>query len=239
MFNKTRLTNRDRYLKQIGNPENPLFHLIRIYERQRSQNSLVKELINLIMSIIKIDEEEIMRDTFEQPSRQSLIYAILFDKSFSSFPIHKQIINRLSVYDRRWKEDGLCAVNVLTWQNYSNEEKTVFREIWTLVAKATETQYRLDDLFNVAYQHMKAILELKDKAVTCINTYCQHGSDREQYKVLFQKWPAFFQRERIQSITIPPILEKIVPFAEKLNPFTGALAWQKFLCQQIKMRGKL
>ncbi|CAF4953491.1 unnamed protein product, partial [Rotaria socialis] len=46
--------------------------------------------------MIEVGDSELLNDTFNNPSRGTFVYLILFDKSLSSLSIHKNIVNRLS-----------------------------------------------------------------------------------------------------------------------------------------------
>ncbi|CAF4618689.1 unnamed protein product [Rotaria sp. Silwood2] len=71
-------------------------------KEQKRQNKLVENLIALAASMIEIKDTELINDTFNQPTRGTFIYAILFDESFSSLSVPNIIINRLSEQWTKW-----------------------------------------------------------------------------------------------------------------------------------------
>jgi hypothetical protein len=217
---------------------NPLFHLIRIDKQQNRQNKLVKDLIGLGTSLIEITEAEILNDTFYHPSRETFTYAILFNESLNSFPIYTQVIKYLNRQWKQWIVEGVRANDVWTWKRFSREQQIIVREIWTLVTQATKEKLQIDAVFDANHRAMQAQLEMKEKIVTCLNTYCQHATDKDLYHQHVREWHQRFEREIIKSIQIPKTLEDIVPFAERLNPYANAHSWQVFLKQRTVINGK-
>ncbi len=226
------------YLKDIQSQHNPLFHLIRIDKQQNRQNKLVKDLIGLGTSLIEITEPEILDETFYHPSRETFTYAILFNESLNSFAICRQIINYLNEQWKKWIVEGVLANDVWTWNGLSIEQKIIVRKIWILVTQSTKEKLEFDTVFDANHRDMEAKLEMKEKIVTCLNAYCQHAIDKNLYCKQVREWHQRFQREIIQSIQIPTMLEEIVPFAEKLNPYVNVHSWQVFLNGRITINGK-
>jgi hypothetical protein len=225
-------------LKDIQSQHNPLFHLISIDKQQNRQNKLVKDLIGLGTSLIEITEADILNDTFYHPSRETFTYAILFNESLNSFSICRQTINYLTGQWKKWIVEGVLANDLWTWNGLSVEQKVIVRKIWTLVTQATKEKLEFDAVFDANHRDMQTKLEMKDKIVTCLNAYCQHAIDKDVYYKQVQEWHQRFEREIIQSIQIPKILEDIVPYAEQLNPYANVRSWQVFLNERIPINGK-
>ncbi|CAF3907546.1 unnamed protein product, partial [Rotaria sp. Silwood2] len=231
-FRQDQLQNNKYGLKQIQSHQNPLFHLINIDKQKNRQNTLVKDLISLAASLIEINETEILNDTFYLPSCENFTYAILFDESLNSLPIYTQTINHLNAKWKKWETNGVMAHDVWVWKGFTIEQKAVVRKIWALVTQVTKEKYQFDALFDATHRTMKAKLEMNEKVVTCLNSYCQHANDKDIYHALVREWHDRFQREIIQSIDIPKMLKDIVPFAEKLNPYANVCSWRAFLNQR-------
>jgi hypothetical protein len=79
---------------------------------------------------------------------------------------------------------------------------------------------------------------MKELIVTCLNTYCQHATDKNIYDAEVQKWQQRFEQDIIQSMETPRILDNIVPVAEKLNPYRNVHSWRTFLNRQTTIRSK-
>ncbi len=225
-------------LKDLQSRDNPLLHLINIDKQQNRQNTLVKDLIGLATTLIEVCKDDIVLETFYHPSRQNFTYAILFDKSFDSFPIYTHVINHLNEQWKQWIAEGVLAYDVLTWKGFSREQQVIAREIWTLVTQTTKEKLQIDAVFDASHREMQAKLEMKEKIVTCLNAYCQHATDKDLYHQQVREWHQRFEREIIKSIQIPKTLQDIVPFAEKLNPYANAHSWQVFLKQRRVINGK-
>ncbi|CAF4369273.1 unnamed protein product, partial [Rotaria magnacalcarata] len=67
---------------------------------------------------------------------------------------------------------------------------------------------------------------------TCLNTYCQEATDKQEYDDLVKYWHECFEIESIGLIDTPPALSNIVEFAEELNPYAASIAWKTYLDQQ-------
>ncbi len=237
-FLKDELTHNKDRLKEIQSQQNPLFHLMNINKQQKKQNTLVNDLIALATSLIEISEYETLLNTFHQPSRETLTYTILFDESLNSLPIYTQTINYLNTQWKKWEKEGVMANDIWTWKRFTPEQIVLVRKIWALVSQVTGNKYQFDVLFNANHQEMKAKLEMNEKVVTCLNTYCEQASDKDTYHTMVQEWHDRFERENVKSIKIPKILDNIIPFAEKLNPYANVHCWRTFLARRATINGK-
>lgn len=237
-FLKDVLIYNRHFLKHIQSHDNPLFNLINIDKQQNRQNKLVKDLIDRATSLIEINEVEILNDTFYRPSRENFTYAILFNESLNSFPIYTQVMDYLKIQLKKWITEGVMANDVWTWQGFSNGQSSIVRKIWPLVIQATGGTYQIDEIFDATHRDMQAKLEMKEKIVTCLDVYCQYASDKGMYHAEVREWHRRFERESIKSIEIPKMLQDIVPFAEKLNPYRNARSWRTFLNRRMAINSK-
>ncbi|CAF1035564.1 unnamed protein product [Rotaria sordida] len=237
-YEKEKLTNAKNQLRDLHDPTSPLFQLMSIAKVHNRQNKLVENLIALAASMIEIEDFELINDTFNHPSRNTFIYAILFDESFSSLSIHKTIINRLSQQWTKWEQRNILASDIRTWEKFTGEQKAIVHKIWSLVGQETKKQDHLDTVFDISQKALKTKLETNDKIITCLNTYCQEAIDKTKYDDLVKNWHARFEYENIYSIDIPSDLSNIFPLAERLNPYATAIAWQAYLDQQTKSNNK-
>ena len=237
-FLEVELMSKRCSLKEMYNLENPLFYLMQIEQKQKGQNSLTKELITIATSLTEIDRCEIMKDAFYQPSRNTFTYAVLFNELLKSLPIHEEVVQALNGQLDKW-EQGVFAEDLRTWEKFTAEEARVVRTIWTPVAQKLEKKYDIDSLFDATYRDMKAKLEIKEKVVTCLDSYCEQAHDKNKYYAQIQIWHHHFEQAVIQSVKTPSILMELVPFAEKLNPYANVVNWKIFLHQQTATEGKI
>ncbi|CAF2688686.1 unnamed protein product [Rotaria sp. Silwood2] len=207
-------------------------------ENIKSQLDRLLKENHLPTSMFEIGDAELINDTFNRPSKDTFIYAILFDESFSSLSTHKTIINRLNQQWTKWEQGNILASDIRTWEKFSGHQKALVHKIWSLVAEETGKQEQLDSVFDNSCNALKQKLETNDKVITCLNTYCQGTIDKTKYDDLIKDWHARFEVENIGSIDLPSDLCNIVPFAEKLNPYATAMAWQTYLHQQTRPSSK-
>lgn len=238
-FLKDQLTPNKHYLKEIQSQHNPLFRLMNIDKQNNKQNILVKDLIALTTSLIEINENDTFYNTFHQPSRETLTYAVLFDESLNSLPIHTQTIKYLNTQWKKWEKEGVLATDIYTWKRFTPEQIILVRKIWTLVSPAAGNKYQFDALFDANHQDMKIKLEMNEKVVTCLTTYCEQAIDKIDYHTEVQSWYSRFERENVKLIKIPKILENIIPFAERLNPYADVHCWRTFLARRTTINGKI
>jgi ribosomal protein L40E len=237
-FARDQLINFNERIKEMY-IDNPLFLLMNISKQQKQQNTLVNHLIALAASMIEINNSEIIHDTFTHPSRQTCIYIILFDESLNSVSIRQQIINCLNDQWMKWKEGDMLIKDVWIWRNFSNEETTIVHQIWTLMAETTGEQYQFDALFNDAYRNLNLKLEMMDNVVTCLNTYCQKATDKNSYETMIDQWNERLEQNNMGSIQFPTVVDNIVPYVEKINPYAEARAWREVLNNQSEMNDKI
>ncbi|UJR16715.1 hypothetical protein I4U23_003615, partial [Adineta vaga] len=223
-------------LKQTQNPQNPLSRLMNIDKQHKKQNALVKDLLILATSLIQITEDTVLSDTFYNPSRDNLIYAILFDESLNTLPIYKQTIFYVNAQWRRWNAQGVYANDARKWKGFTSEQRTIVRKIWAIVTKTAQGRHHIDAIFDATARELKDKLETNEKIVTCLNEYCQEGSDKTDYLTQIQNWQNHLEQAIVQSIQIPKEFQKIVPYAEKLNPYVNAQSWRAFLKQKTTIK---
>ncbi|CAF1639071.1 unnamed protein product, partial [Adineta ricciae] len=236
-FKKYVLSIAQYSLNQIQNRENPLVQLLRISSDQQEQNRLVKDLIELAISLVEIDANQVMNDAFYHPSRDTFTYTVLFKNSLQQLPIYEQTIHQLTKQLNQW-EEGVLAAHVRIWTNLTRDQLVIVRQVWSLVTQKAKKTYQIDALFNETHRDMQTKLRISNQIVTCLNTYCTEANDQKKYHELVQQWHQRFEIEVIQSINVPPALQKLVPFAEKLNPYVDANAWRAFLQQHTAINGK-
>lgn len=216
-------------LKQIHNHDNPLYHLIDIDRQGNGNNKLVKDLINLATSLINITSNETLSQTFSFPSRQNFVYSILFNQSFNSSQLYREVIDHLIRQWKQWTAQGIRGRNVLVWKNYSREQRAIVKDIWALVRKVGNERIQIEALFEANHRKMQEKIEMKDKIVACLETYCENAIDKDVYLEEVRQWYTRLEQEIIQMIQIPKMLQDLFLLATNLHPYVNVRCWRAFL----------
>ncbi len=223
-------------LKDLRNPKNPLSYLLNLDKEQKKSYLLVKNLIRLITSIIKITYEDVIGDAFYNPSLHTVTYAALFNESLKSFPIHQETMKHLNKQWEAWK-NGVLPDEISVWSKFNEGQKTVTNKIWSMVTEASG-EHQLDVLFDANYRDMQKKSEMNKQVVNCLKRYCEKACDYDTYNEVLLEWHHRFLSSTVGSIEMPKILEELLPYAEKLNPYSDVHSWRAFLHKNMAINGK-
>ncbi|CAF1549778.1 unnamed protein product, partial [Adineta ricciae] len=237
-FASTQLVISQEKLKQLQNPLNPLYHLIRIYTQVKGQSALINELIQLTSRQIKFEVNEILRDTFERPTRTACVYAVLFDNCFENTTLRQMIIDQLLALWNSWEEEGFRANQLQNWKKFTNEERQIVKRIWDYVGEKAEKQYQIDSLIDRQGREMEEKIQIKEKIIKCLEIYCEHACDKEIFFNLLAEIDDQLRSRVVRSIRISEEIQTLVPLAERLNPLEKLHAWQTFLAKHQKIAAR-
>jgi len=218
-------------LKQLSNHENPLYHFINIDKQIQGQSQLINELIQLTGNKIQFHTEEILRDTFEKPTRVTCIYAILFEDCFKTSTLRQTVIDHLLVIWNIWEERGFRANEILGWKNFSTDERQIIHRIWDFVSEIAEKQYQIDILIAKQEREMDEKIEIKEKITKCLEIYCRNACDKQLYLDCLSQMDAQLQSGIVRSIIIPNEIKILLPLADRLNPLEKLHSWTNFLAE--------
>lgn len=230
-FRSRYLLNGEMHLKAFQNGQSPLQHLMKIDNTIKGQQ-IIKDLIKLTISFIKLGGEEILNDAFYNPSQNSLTYAVLFNDSLKELTINADVIKSLRTKWGIWKLNGVRAKEIKAWTSFKQDQKAIVYKIWALVTEKAARIQPIDTLFDFALRDMNEKLEMNEKVVMCLNAYCQQANDIEKYRTLLEEFQGRFEMDAVRTIHMPKALSDILPFAEKLNTYITVHSWKAYLDQK-------
>jgi hypothetical protein len=235
-FEREQLEYSQDLLKDLRNPKNPLMYLLNHDKEEKKTNLLVKNAIRVITSSIKVDSVDVISDAFYNPSSDTLTYAALFNESLKSLPIHQETMKYLNQQWETW-ENGVLPQEIAVWSKFNQRQKTVTHKIWSMVTE-TLGEHQLDALFDANYRDMQRKSEMNDKVVICLKRYCERARDYDIYNEILRVWYHRFQSNTVGSIEMPEKLQELLPYAEKLNPYSDVRSWRAFLQKNVAINGK-
>ncbi|CAF0884551.1 unnamed protein product [Adineta steineri] len=221
--------------------------LRRISERNQMEdiaNTVVKRLDSLNLSImelywtellaerVEITADEILRDTFDQPTDSSLIYSILFDDWSQTLTIRRITTDQLIVQLITWEDQGLRVGEITKWKNYSNGERQAACRIWNHICQIADKKFVFDELIKIEDDEMRAKLRTRDEITLCLTTYCDKANDRDTYLQNLDDMDYQLENQIVRSISLPERIRHLVPFVTRLSAFSESTVWLKFYREQ-------
>ena len=226
-FERETLRYPDELLNNLSNSKNPLHDLLIFDKEPGKSNLLVKSLLRLITSSITLTSLGVITDAFYDPSSDTLTYAALFNPSLQALPIHQEILKHLQKQWEIW-QNGVRPDEISIWSKFNQRQKIVTQKIWSVVIGTSE-EHQLDALFDTNYREMQNKLAVSEKVVTCLNVYCTKACDKDECNAVLGTWHNTFQSSTVRSIQMPRKLEELLPYAERLNPYSNVSNWCAFL----------
>ena len=215
--------------KQLTNHENPLQQLLMINKQTGEKSELINRLIQLIAKKIQFTSEEILRDTFEKPSRNSIVYVILFDAAFQTSPLHCTLVDQLLAIWNTWEERGLRAHEIVGWKKFSASQRQIIQQIWNYVGDKAEKQYQIDTLIEQQQLEMEEKIRIKETITKCLEIYCFNACDKQKYFDCLTAMDQQLESGVVRSIVIPEAIQILLPLADRLNPLEKLYSWKTFL----------
>ena len=239
-FNLQYLTDENQdALKNITNINNPLYQLIQLDQRENSRSLLVRDLIELICDQIEMTRDELMQDTFYQPSKSTLTYLILFDQLFITLPIHMKMIQDLISIWKKWQSDGFQVTQINSWNRLDTEQRRIAGQIWNGIGTNLGQNIPFEELIEEAKRRIEDIIKTKENVTSCINIYCQDARDTEDYRKHLQDLQNQLDQATVYSAKISEQILALKPFADRLQPVISSRLWQKYLKDDLKGNCKL
>lgn len=225
-------------MKMMEFIHNPLITLIELYQRTEAI-PLVQRLLRICCDLIEIERDELLRNTFKEPTDRTLTYVVLFENCFTEMPLRLNILNQLTSLWNDWEQNGLKSTQIRHWQNLTRDQRYYFNKIWNIVGKFAKKNYTVDRLFDRQYQEMLQKIKMKEKIVTCLNAYCSEGIDKLNYMRLLERMQRQIDEATVQKIIVPSELETLVPFADRLSHISKSNAWMNFYINQLNGKHSL
>ena len=208
---------------------NPLNRLIELLQRQSQiSNRLLLQLITRCAEEIRPNDQELIQHCFLDPARDTCTYVVLFTDSFAKLPVRRETLDRLAQIWSRWEEQQLKYEEIWRKKNYTPDQKFYFDKIWEIVGKYSGKQYQVGILFETAQKDMMEKTRMKEKITTSLNEYCQQGIDKKDYEDLLLTMQYQMEHSLINEIRVPPELKGILPFVERLIPFSRSNVWLQY-----------
>ena len=215
--------------------DNGLFSkLIELDEKESAQSMIVRDLIKAMFEKINIKRENLIHDAFNEPTKLTFTYRILFTESLKTLPLHIKTIEQLIILWKEWENDGFYSAEIKTWNELSNEQRQVACQIWNTIGEKTRETIRFEQLIDKTKQRKEQLIKIIESIRLCMNSYCQGASDQIVYQKLLEDIETQLEEKKVLSISIPEKIEEIQPFAERLNSVFSSHVWQNYHQSNIK-----
>jgi hypothetical protein len=226
--------------KQINNPDNPLYQLIQIDKKRNVKSLLVLDLTELICQKIEILKDQLLNETFIQPTRTTFTYTILKEKLFQNLSIRKKILEHLTFLWEEWEKEGFQIGQINHWNNQLNkEQRQIACQIWNLIGENLKKPIQLERIIEEARRKVQDIIKTIENATLCINNYCQDTYDRNDYLTHLQDLRNQLDRATTDSAKVSQNIQLLKSFADRLEPVSSSRTWQKYLKENIELKSKI
>lgn len=233
------VNSKENILKMITNYNNPLYRLMDLSQRQSQiSNGILLRLLAQCSQSIRPDDNELLRHSFVDPTRDTCTYAILFYDCFAKLPIRHETLDRLAVIWSKWEGQQLRYEQIWTKRHYNPDQKYCFDKIWEAVGKHSGKLYQVEVLFETAHKDMMEKTRIKEKITSFLKDYCDEADDKQNYMDFLELMQRQMERCMINEIRIPPELERFVPLVDQLIQFSHSNAWLHYYTNHIKKQGK-
>ncbi|CAF4833776.1 unnamed protein product, partial [Rotaria sp. Silwood1] len=128
-----------------------------------------------------------------------------------------------------WEKDGFKVADTETWNKLRHDQRQIACDIWHVIEEHAGKTIRFEQLIAETNRKMQMILTIKENITSCINNYCQEACDKKFYDNLLKKMGTYRHEEKVHSIEVPKEIEKLKPFADRLNPVFSSHVWQSVL----------
>jgi len=215
-------------------------HVLIRFDKRKKQNGsmLVRDLIQVISDRIEVTKDSLIKETFYQPTKTTFTYVVLFENIFKNLVIREKIIQHLIPFWQEWEKDGFQVEETNTWNRLDTQQRQIVCDIWNVIGESVEKAIPFEQLIDKTRSRMKLIVTIKEDIRLCINNYCQETCDKELFYDRLQKIETQLNQDKVLSIQVPPEIERLKPFADRLNPVFPSLIWQKYLKHNMESESK-
>ncbi|CAM4892609.1 unnamed protein product [Rotaria socialis] len=226
-------------LKRMEKVNNPLLKLVEIYEkpnRQQKLNEIVCGLIKLTCDQIDITDDVIKQNTFIQPNSQSLVYKVLFKGCFKETKIYQKTTDWMLCQWILWGEKKEFKIqDIYEYKDHTKEQREVFNRIWKFISNMSQKNFDFDMLINEQEKQIEDFTRNINDILTCLKMYCHNGSDINYYIDLLDQIQKSIQAQIIRNVSLSEDLQKLLPLAQKLNPYSKSKTWKVFVQDYSKL----
>ena len=217
--------------KQTRISDDVLQKLIDINSQMSRPSLLIYDLIELICQQTEISHNDLMRDTFYQPSNSSLTYIMLFEYPFVCLPIHRTVMEKLLLIWTEWEKDGFLAADLNRWNLLPIEQRQIACQIWSLMKKNCQSLNNLEELIKSENEIFERIISIKENVAACLMNYCASALDNKDYSKCIDLIQKQLDKTKVKSIRIPQKISDLQPTAQRLNSIYQSRIWQKYLSE--------
>lgn len=229
-FDSKVLLDKKKILKVMTNTDNPLVALIELDKRQTDRKSiLIQDLLELTCEKISITTKELLEHTFEQPTRSSITYYVLFDETLTSLPIHTKLLDQLRFIWEKWGNEGFLVTEINIWCALEESNKQLVRQIWNYVTKYSNKSTDLQQLIDTARAEIEEITKTIENVSLCIKYFCYDATDQIDYLTDLQDIEKQMNEATTKTVKMSPKLQELKPFADRIKPLTESTVWQEYL----------
>ena len=220
-------------LKELANPQNPLRALIVLDTQYNYENAFLHDLIQVACEDIKMEDGEILRDVFDQPSTVAFTYILLFHSSFKTMPIRQYVVDRLLAQSVFWETEGMRADELWIWTKYTDAQRTVADKVWFYIGEVSTKDFQMNKLINTENDKMQEKLKITEMIPSCLDIYCPDATDKQHCQKLLNDIANSFTDKIVRAVAIPQEIEQLVPIAKRLDPYSKSNVWHLFREQQL------
>lgn len=227
------IIDHENQLKSMNDKNNPFNHLLIVnQEAVERKNSLLNDLIAACTQQIHLSKEEIFRETFHNPTKNSLAYTILFEKQLHESHLYKTILKELQKIWRKWIPIGVTISEIHIWKKFTTDQLTIFQKIWDKIRVSLKEEQTIENHFQNALNDHAKKLSMYQSLKSTLETYCFKATDFERLSSSLRDMFNDLYDKPIQQVHIPTELQKIELIAVQLEPFLNSQVWNNYYLNQ-------
>ena len=228
-YYETSLKSKTPDIFKIVNNKNPLKKLLELDEKSEHQSLIVIDLIEIVCKQIKITNDDIMEAILKKPTRHTLIYVNLFNKTFQATSIRETIINNLKQIWSNWQMNDCQMNEVKIWNRLNSEKKSIVFDIWTQFGEIIGKTISFESFISKSSIKVEAILKVENDVRLCIPYYCKNASDFEVYMKLISKLNEENSDDSARKLELPEQFHDIEEYVDDLSKPIESITWEIFL----------
>ena len=172
--------------KAMLNENNPLLELIELSKKSEHRSKLIHDLIQTVCDQIEVSKEELSDALFNEPTKETFVYTVLFEDSFDDTSIRNELIKELMAMWENWEQNGCQVAETQTWNRMKDKQRKFTCDVWNRIGKLTGKEISFQSFITGANNKVQTILKVKEDVKICVTFYCRNASDLEEYLTLIK-----------------------------------------------------